>query len=161
MNFLELSKKLSNLIDFAQNQALEIALSDYNETILDLNKTQLFRDRRQADGNIITSTNSTPSKYSNFTEKINAGKSFVFKGLNQKKTAGEDYFLYDTGEFFGSFKLTKNDNKSMVVSALENRGRTNMESEYGANILGINTENSTSVSHLIAKKLTEVLKDYF
>lgn len=89
-------------------------LSDY---ILDLNKLQIFRDGLTGSGDDLTSSNSTEGYYSKFTEELNQGLSFSFGGITKRKIAGDPYFLFDSGDYFKTFKIKLDVNGDFTISS--------------------------------------------
>ena len=113
--------------------------------VLDLNRIdQIFENNEQSDGSIIPSTNSTFAKYSPVTESLNRGKSFKFKNSSTKqKIAGDPYFLFDTGEWFNTFKVKVLDD-GFVIQATDVHG-VDYKAEYGDKILGLNNESKNEI----------------
>ena len=133
----------------------------FNETevqdlIIDLNRfDQLFKESELADGQIID------KNYSRFTELATIEENAVFTFQNsqgetfsRQKTQGDPYFLFDTGEFYKSFKVKILDDGFVVqADTLKDDGTDLMT--YGK-ILGLTNE---SRNEIIKKILPMVIQE--
>lgn len=136
---LDLTDRIAKL---DENKILNIYISDetVKEFILDLNRVeQLFIDGIQADGNPLTSTNTTPGFYSQVTEDLNAGITFSYKGESKQKIFGETYFLYNKGKFFSTFVIIPQKD-GFVIDANPQREDVNILEEYGKEVIGLTDE---------------------
>jgi len=158
--FFEPLRKLSNeIIQTDINKIVNSILknTDFTEFILDLNRIdQLFEQGIQIDGSIVTSGvtqhNPTPSAYSDYTEKLNEGRSFSYKGSTSKtKIRGDVYHFVNTGSWFNSFRLILKDD-SFLITATDVHGFS-MEGEYGQ-VLGLTEESKQE----LIKALTPILR---
>jgi hypothetical protein len=156
--FLEKSKQIKR-IDV--NKILRGILKDkaVKKFVLDLNrKDQLFLKGEQSDGNFLESSNSTPGVYSFATIEIikaeRGSASFTFDGLTKEKKEGERYTLYDSGEWYRSFKLlVGNTEFELQASTTIGNSNTNVFEEYGKNVVGLSGDSII--------KLTKYLKGVF
>ncbi len=96
------------------NTLKENELADY---ILDLNKLQIFRDSEDYKGNDIFSNSRNSGSYSEVTEEFLRGESFTFGGITKQKTAGDPYFLYDSGDYFKTFKIKLDVDGDFTISS--------------------------------------------
>lgn len=130
------------------------------EFILDLNrKDQLFDKGINSEGQTLESIG---GGYSPVTEIINQNKVFSYKGSSKKKIAGESPFLFDTEDFYKSFKVfvTKSE---IRIDADPNKDGINLFFEWGEEIVGL-TEGSIDklrqyVLPLIQQKVLRILND--
>ena len=134
--------------------------TDLQDYILDLNRLeQLFKKGIQSDGADLVSTNSSVGTYGRFTEELNAGRSFTYKGVSKSKIAGQKYFLYNDGLWFNSFRFNPSLNY-FEINADSTRDNTNMLDEYG-DILGLTDESKAMLSikliPLLQTKLKQIL----
>ena len=142
----ELKNRLESLIiflkeidDFISN---EMKKKELKEFILDLNRSdQLFEKREDSRG---VNLGSIAGGYSDYTELINQGKSFTYKGVTNVKKSGEDPFLFDTGDFYKSFFISYNSGL-LTIDANPFKDDTNLFNEYGVDILGLQEENIDKV----------------
>ena len=120
--------------------------NEVKEFILDLNKLeQLFKQGKDANEDII-------GVYSQFTEEVNRGKTFSFKGTVKTKKAGEPIFLFDTGEFYSSFTVViRKDGIFITANEILDDGRSLTEM-FGDGIVGLNEESLTKLAHGILSK---------
>ena len=145
---LDLTDRIAKL---DENRILKAYVSNkkIQEFILNLNRVdQLFVDGIQSDGNPLESGSvtgqNTPGVYSEFTEKINRGKSFSFGGQSKSKIEGDRYFLFNDGEFFDTFVIIPLDDGFEIDAnpiKQTDKGPLPMFEEYGRNILGLTDEN--------------------
>jgi hypothetical protein len=149
---------LKSVIEVSKKET-ENLIEKFEVEILDFNKEQIFVFGEQSDGTDLTSTNSTVGVYSEFTEELNKGKSFSFKGITKQKIAGEKYFLVDENQFFSSFKVETND-KGFKIQALTKKPKVDLIAEYG-DILGLNATNLEKLQIILINNLFEVLENYF
>ena len=127
------------------NRILRVILKDANTTkfVLDLNrKDQLFIEGIQSDGNFLESSNTTEGVYSHativLTQEERGSLSFTYAGVTKEKKAGDRYMLYDTGEWYRSFKLLiNNQDFEIKANTTIGDGNTNVFQEYGENVVGL------------------------
>lgn len=148
----KLSDDLKNIVTDSKTE-VERIIENSEIEILDLNREQIFVYSEQATGEMI------PGNYSKTTEAWTQNDTFTFKGQTKKKTAGEPYFLLDTGDFFGSFRVETND-KGFKIQAQTRKPKVDLIAEYG-DLLGLNENNTQKLSEIIYKNLVEVLENYF
>lgn len=116
---------------------------DVQRFIIKLNtETQLFDEGIQATGEPLTSTNSSPGVYGIMAENENRGRSFTVGGVTKTKIAGDQYFLYQEGDFFASFRI--NLNLTNFVIEAETQKPTNNLLNHGE-ILGLSDESLQKV----------------
>ena len=127
--------------------------AEVQDIIIELNtKNQLFIEGIQADGSPIESNNSTPGVYSRFTELLNDGRSFTYKGVSKRKESGEPYFLYDTGAWFNTFRVISA--KTFVeITAADQLHDVDFTKDFGNNLVGL-TDASLEI-------LVDAIKDEF
>lgn len=110
--------------------------------VIDLNRIdQLFYEGVKSDG-------STLPLYRGVYNQV-----YTFEGNTRTKAQGEPYALYDTGEFYRSFKLIQQKD-GFIITANDEKENGTLQEMYGNNvpILGL-TEESIA-------KLTEEIKPY-
>ena len=135
----DLTEKVKQL-DEGKLTNIYISDNTIKEFILDLNRVeQLFKEGIQSDGSPLTSSNSTPGYYSSFTEQLNAGITFTYKGESKQKIFGEPYFLYNEGKFFSTFVLIPLKD-GFEIQANPQRDNTNILDEFGQNVIGLTDE---------------------
>ena len=161
MLFQPLRELTQKVIKLNQNRLLFEVIADNKDLqneILDLNRVnQLFDEGIQADGNDLNSSNSTQGVYSSYTEQVNKGRVFTYKGHSKSKIAGDKYFLYDSGFWFNSFKINASNN-FFEIDAAPTRGKTNMLDEYGSDILGLTDQSKQTLQKLLIPLLQTKLK---
>jgi hypothetical protein len=121
--------------------------SQVQNFILDLNRDQLFREGKDANGNVI-------GYYTGFTEELNEGKTFSYKGESRQKKEGDPYLLYDTGDFYKSLEVQVYD-EYFTVYGQDIKEDGALTQKYGNDILGITNENK---GKLIEKILPFVIQ---
>lgn len=108
--------------------------------IIDLNTIdQLYKTGKDKDGNLT-------GVYTEYTEIKNEDRSYSFGGETHKKTAGEPYDFYDTGEFFESFKVILQTDGFTINADDEKPDGTQLTRKFGKGILGLSNE---SINELI------------
>lgn len=148
------------------NRILRVILKESNTTkfVLDLNrKDQLFIEGIQSDGSFLESSNTTEGVYSHatieLTQEERGSISFTYAGVTKDKKAGERYMLYDTGEWYRSFKLVIN-NKDFEIKANTNigDGNTNVFQEYGENVVGLTEKSICKLTDYIRERVIQEVK---
>lgn len=122
---------------------------DLQKFVLLLNKSgQLFQNGIDATGTVI-------GEYSPVTEQLNEGKVFSFDGKRRTKKAGEPIFLYDTGDFYRSFKVVvKKDGFVIEANTNVEDGRP-LDKQFGKDILGLTNESKGIISKAIQKEVAK------
>ena len=110
--------------------------------VIDLNRIDQLFDKG------VKSDDSTLPLYSVSYQRV-----YTFEGVSKAKTIGEPYLLFDTGEFYRSFKLIQQKD-GFIITANDEKENGTLQEMYGNNvpILGL-TEESIA-------KLTEEIKPY-
>jgi hypothetical protein len=111
---------------------------------------QLFKEGKDADGNAIGS-------YSAATEVITAGETYTFSGETKRKTQGDPIFLFDTGDFYRSFKIRKSGD-GIYIEAETKKGDKDLAVEYGKQILGLSDESKAKLAKEILDLFIEETK---
>lgn len=119
--------------------------------ILDLNRVdQLFLEGSDVEGVAL-------GKYSLYTELINERNSFTYGGVTKRKTRGEHYFLFDSGDFFKTFKVKiKSDGFAIFANEILPDG-TNIFLKFG-DVIGLTDENKTVLARYILPNIREVVR---
>ena len=142
--FQKLHKLIQNVKNLNQNKICFIVFRDktVQKIVIDLNRIdQLFYEGVKSDG-------STLPLYRGVYNQV-----YTFEGNTRTKAQGEPYALYDTGEFYRSFKLIQQKD-GFIITANDEKENGTLQEMYGNNvpILGL-TEESIS-------KLTEEVQPY-
>ena len=145
----KLEKLIENVRNLEVNKLCFVVFRDstVQKIVIDLNRIdQLFLEGIKSDGS------SLPT-YSGYTEQIVYNKVFTFENNSKVKKKGDAYTLFDTGEFYKSFRLIQKQNGFIIYADDEKEGDT-LQNMYGgqSKILGLTDE---SIS-----KLTEEIKPY-
>jgi len=94
--------------------------------------------------------------YSPGTETIlnaEGENAFQYEGKSKKKIAGQPIFLFDTGDFYESFKITINpEDITLDADGIKEDG-TDLFAEFGDDILGLTDENL----QLLINKISETI----
>jgi hypothetical protein len=124
--------------------------------IIDLNrKDQLFKEGVDADNKLI-------GVYSAATEVLSAGQTFEFSGETKTKEAGQPIFLYDTGRFFKSFKVRKEQDGIYIEANAITIDGTDLTKEYGKQILGLSNETKPKLAEeILVQFVQEARKSLF
>lgn len=105
--------------------------------IIELNtQEQLFNDGVDSNNEPLFSNIHNRGFYSKRTEAM----------TNGKKKAGDHYTLYDTGEFYRSFKVDVSPN-GIRITADGQKEDTNLFFEYGEEIVGLTPEHKAIVAN--------------
>jgi hypothetical protein len=144
-----LDKLVQNIRNLELNKLCFVVFRDttVQKIVIDLNRVdQLFLEGIKSDGS------SLPT-YSKSTGAIAYNKVYSFEGYSSTKAQGEPFTLFDTGEFYKSFRLIQKQNGFIIYADDEKDGDT-LQNMYGgqAKILGLTDESIT--------KLTEEIKPY-
>lgn len=119
-----------------KDKAFEFAFdSDIEELVIKLNQDQLFNLGQDSEGDSLGS-------YSPYTIKIKQAKGQPTNRIT----------LYDTGEFYQSFKAYYEDG-SIVIDANAEKDDTNLFDEFGVDILGLNDSNMSIFVNEIVQKI--------
>ncbi len=155
------------LIDLAQLVASldadELLLSIYRNKktqafIIGLNtREQLFIDREDSRG---IKLKDIGGGYSPVTEELSEGIQFTYQGEVNVKLAGESPFLYDTGDFFKSFKITPIKG-GFLIDANTQKDDTDLIQEWGPDILGLTNESTEQLVTFLEIALAEELQKRF
>jgi hypothetical protein len=145
----KLEKLIGNVRNLEVNKLCFVVFRDstVQKIVIDLNRVdQLFLEGIKSDGS------SLPT-YSKATGAIAYNKVYTFEGNTSTKAFGEPFTLFDTGDFYKSFRLIQKQNGFIIYADDEKEGDT-LQNMYGgsAKILGLTDE---SIS-----KLTEEIKPY-
>lgn len=161
--FADKSKQIKR-IDI--NRILRVILKDSNTTkyVLDLNRLdQLFIQGIQSDGNFLESNNTTEGVYSQatvvITQEERGSIRFTYEGVTKAKVAGERYMLYDTGEWYRSFKLLiNNQDFEIKANTTIGDGNTNVFQEYGENVVGLTEKSIVKLTDYIRERVIQQIK---
>jgi hypothetical protein len=153
-----LYQRLKQIKKINRSVIINSILSDPNfqQWILDLNRLdQLFIDRINSKN---VSVETWSGGYSELTEELNQGITFTYKGYSNSKKEGDPMFLYDTGEFYSSFKISLNPN-SFTMDANPIRGDQDLFKRFGEDIIGLTPESMIKLQErilpLFVQKLSE------
>lgn len=118
--------------------------------ILDMNRILQLYQGIDVNGNEI-------GTYSEFTQQMNAGREFDFKGETHEKIQGQHYTFFDTGEFFESFKvvLVKD---GFYIQADDQKEDGTLESKFRRKLVGLTDENKIKLANYIRPKMAELAK---
>ncbi len=122
------------------------------EYILFLNRIeQIFNEGIDIEGNII-------GVYARSTEIIQGRESFKYgNSKTKRKTAGEPYFLIDSGQLFDSFDVNVKDNE-FTISARTVKASKDLTSKFGE-FVGLTNESELKlISYLVPELQKELLK---
>lgn len=111
---------------------------------------QLFKEGRDADGEII-------GVYSAFTEMVNSGRTFTFKGVTKTKREGQPIFLFEEGDFYGSWTV-KIDKDGLTLIADPMKEDTNLVEDFGTAIIGLNDESKEKFAEAILPMVIEATR---
>lgn len=141
-----LFKVLDNALKLDIDKLMQEVYSDkeLQEFILDLNR------RRQLFQRGIDSKGSKLGVYAPLTEKLSEGITFSFQGEGKTKVAGGDIFLFDTGDFYESFKIVI-EKTAIEITADPQKEDTNLFDKYGPDIVGL-TEDSIAILQAIVRE---------
>jgi hypothetical protein len=142
--FPKLHKLIDNVKNLETNKICFLVFRDktVQKIVIDLNRIdQLFFEGVKSDG-------STLPLYQGVYNKV-----YTFEGNSRTKAQGEPYALYDTGDFYKSFRLIQ-DKTGFKILANDEKEDGTLQDMYGNGvpILGL-TEESIS-------KLTEEVQPY-
>lgn len=130
-----------------------IRQKEFKDFIIRLNQSQLFDERVNSLG---VTLDQVGGGYSPVTESMNLGVTFSFGGKSNKKVTGDAPFLYDTGEFYESFRVEVPSGDFATFFEIEADGQkddSNLFDDWGEEILGLTKESL----QLLIDKLNEVL----
>ena len=94
--------------------------------------------------------------YSAFTESLNSGKTFTVNGESKKKEMGDNYFLYDSGSFYASFKMIPNPSGFGVNADTVKEDGTDLARKFGIDILKPSNE---SISSLVSAVIPYIVDE--
>jgi hypothetical protein len=142
--FQKLHKLIDNVKNLETNKICFLVFRDktVQKIVIDLNRIdQLFFEGVKSDG-------STLPLYQGVYNQV-----YTFEGNSRTKAQGEPYALYDTGDFYKSFRLLQ-DKTGFKILANDEKENVTLQDMYGNGvpILGL-TEESIS-------KLTEEVQPY-
>lgn len=146
--------KLSDIIENGKSLSIQdglffvFSLEGTQEYILYLNRIeQIFEEGVDVEGDIM-------GFYSYVTERLNYTESFSYKGSSSKrKSAGEPYFLFDTGELFDSFDIEVG-RESITISAFTIRDGDNLIEKFG-DFIGLTEESHNKLLEAMQPILVE------
>lgn len=140
-------------LEHAQNK-LSVSvfkIPEVNKFILRLNLVdQLYEQGIDANDKII-------GTYSYTTAIENGEKHYIYNGLVSVKQYGEPYTLYDTGEFYASFKVIIDKDGFTITADTVKPDKDLMD--YGE-IVGLTKESKNELSKKILPFLQVALKEY-
>lgn len=155
------------LIDLAQLVASldadRLLLSIYRNKktqafIIGLNtREQLFIDREDSRG---IKLKDIGGGYSELTEALSEGIQFTYQGEVNIKITGESPFLYDTGDFFKSFKITPVKG-GFLIDANTKKGVDDLLHDWGSDILGLTNESTEQLVTFLEIALAEEFQKRF
>lgn len=159
--FDELKQQVKVFTKLDINKLINKILKDrkFQEYILDLNRVdQLFQG--------IDSKGKELDGYAPYTEVLNAGVRFTYKGERRSKSAGTPIFLYDTGEFYGSFVINIGGDYFEIdadpIKVNEETGEvTDLFLNFGVDILGLTDDNLQILINVLTEKITEAIRERF
>lgn len=124
---------------------------DVQRFILELNKfDQIFSESINIEGDKL-------GTYSRYTENLNARTSFTYNGMTRRKTRGDNYFLFDSGRFFDSFRVKVNkDGFSIQANEIAEDG-TNIILAFG-DVIGLTDESKEKLSEYLKPYIIEVVR---
>lgn len=126
------------------------SLDETKEHILFLNRTkQIFEKGQGLDGSL--------PNYSPFTELITGAEVFTWEGRRKSKTAGEPFFLLDTGVMFDSFTVNV-DKTSVTIDAFTIKDGDDLESKFGP-FVGLTDESQEEMIKFIAPLIIDWIKN--
>lgn len=96
--------------------------------------------------------------YSLKTQFITEGRSFIYNGSSRVKNAGDPIFLYDTGDFYKSFKVNVY-GQYFTISADDLKDGKSLTERYG-DIIGLSQESREKLSIFLRKHIEEDMRQY-
>jgi hypothetical protein len=96
--------------------------------------------------------------YSYMTALTHGEDHFIYNGLVSTKKYGEPYTLYDTGEFYNSFKVIVQKD-GFVIEADTMKDDKDL-AEYGE-IVGLNTQSKNELTQKMLPFLQKALREHF
>ena len=148
-----LRKVLNNTIKLDIDKLMQEVYSDRDlqTFILDLNRlNQLFEQGIDSRGNKL-------GEYSAATEVFTQGETFTFKGETRTKEAGGDIFLFDTGEFYESFKLIVK-RTFIEIEADPQKDDTNLLDDFGEDIVGLTDDSLVILQEIFINRLIPLIR---
>lgn len=126
--------------------------SEVKKLIIKLNKIeQLFKQGIDAEGDVI-------GEYSAYTEFVNKGRTFSIEGTSRTKKAGNPIILYDSGDFYRSFKV-KVYKDGFTITSNDDINGTILSQKFGEKIMGLTDESIGTLTQEIKPKfILEVKK---
>jgi hypothetical protein len=144
-SFGRLTTVLNNILalDEAKIQLLVWSDKDVQEYTIDLNRiSQLFELGEDSKGNVL-------GEYGEYTSFVNEGRSFTFKGESKFKDAGDNYTLFDSGDFYRSFRMQPLPD-GFVISANDiKEDGTELTRKFGIDILGLSIKSKHDLAQFI------------
>lgn len=137
------------------NNALLFVFSDSQnqEFILYLNRIgQIFEKGIDSEGEAL-------GVYSPVTESLTRGRSYSYGGMSKTKTAGERFFLLDTGELFDSFRITVG-KESFTIDAYTIKDGEDLTDRMG-NFVGLTEESQNELIERIKPQLVNWIINVF
>lgn len=153
--FQKLHKLIQNVKNLNQNKICFIVFRDktVQKIVIDLNRIdQLFYEGVKSDG-------SSLPLYSLATEVIAFNKVYTFEGNSTTKSAGQPYTLFDTGDFYKSFRLQQ-DQQGFTIQANDEKDNGTLQDMYGSGvpILGLTDESISKLTDEIKPYLLEAIR---
>jgi len=143
--YLTMFKRLYEIISNTKNLSVKkvaffvFSLNEVQKIIIDLNRIdQLFYDGINVDGQSLP------------TYKHTYDKVYTFEGKSNIKRKGEPYLLYDTGDFYKSFKVFPTTD-GFIIYANDEKEDNNLTQSYGngSKIIGLTDESKSKLSQEI------------
>ncbi len=144
-------KKAGSLSGVGQLSLSVFVLPEIKRFIIRLNQVdQLYNEGVDVNDKII-------GTYSYMTALMAGEEHYIFNGLVSVKKAGEPYTLYETGEFYESFKVKIEGNGFIIEADTVKEDKDLMD--YG-DILGLTEESKGKLSKKMLPFLQEALRNY-
>jgi hypothetical protein len=78
---------------------------------------------------------------------------FSFYGVTKRKNAGDNFFFYDTGEFFKDMKV-KLENDGFIISS-DTDTADKLEEKYGNRLIGLTNESKKKLGQFILQNIRQ------
>lgn len=153
--FDQLKQLCNNIININSTElsVSVFALPEIKQFILRLNRVeQLYLEGLDVNDRII-------GTYSYLTALEAGEESYIFNGLVSNKRVGEPYTLFDTGEFYDSFKV-RILSDGFVIEADTQKDDGDLIDKYGE-ILGLTQNSKDELAQKIKPFIIDALQRYF
>jgi hypothetical protein len=153
--FQKLHKLIQNDKNLETNKICFLVFRDktVQKIVIDLNRIdQLFFEGVKSDG-------SSLPLYSKATEAITFNKLYTFEGNSTTKSSGQPYTLFDTGDYYRSFRLLQ-DKTGFTILANDEKENGTLQEIYGNGvpILGLTDESKNKLSDEIRSFIVQAIR---